>query len=288
MKEQFLPATMKTPTLPVDWNPEDAVKTVNKLTAIAKPVIADIITTFWIAHETLIRNEILGWTWKRFCKETNYAENTPLNWFRKYNISFTNRKIAFQQKIFKNFKINSSEERKNYTAKPIVEEQEIEHENSCLPDTEITHKPERRKREYVEKASSQESVNNFSQLRNHWKQTIEGLKSWADGAIKPETELDTEHARLILSEASNLIMQLNRLGIDIPAIIDTHEVEKSKAEEEKVTDTNKVEKSKPEEEKVEPEESGESKEDIKQFIESKDDKPEEARHVQSKYHILKK
>lgn len=88
--ENFLPEKLQsTITIPDNWHPEKSVKKINKLTSICKPAIEDIIVEFWIAHEKLVKKEIEGWTWGRFCKETGYHNSTPYRWFEKYNMPIT-------------------------------------------------------------------------------------------------------------------------------------------------------------------------------------------------------
>jgi len=60
--------------------------------------------------------------------------------------------------------------------------------------------------------------NNFERLKKHALAVAEGLQSWADGTMQPETENEALAASIIRHAAPMIIVQYSRLGIDIPDI----------------------------------------------------------------------
>jgi hypothetical protein len=240
--ENFLPEKLQTTiTIPDNWHPEKSVKKINNLTSICKPAIEDIIVEFWIAHEKLIKKEIEGWTWGRFCKETGYNENTPYRWFEKYNMPITkltgrpsskklevdnplrihtkpNDKIKLNE-IKEKIKENSFSDDDLKTVSDTIAEKVTSGQSGIRVSAKMAtaHKKQTKSKAQT----TPKEIDNFDRLRKHSNSHIEGLTFWADGTMKPETELEAGCARSILAGAANCIIQYARLGIDVQGIYQT-------------------------------------------------------------------
>ena len=240
--ETFLPEKLQnTITIPNNWHPENSIRKINKLTSICKPAIEDIIVEFWIAHEKLVKKEIKDWTWGRYCQETGYAHNTPYRWFEKYNMPITKSFSAVGNRSLKNISEDNSPKTQtkpetkiqlNKIKEKIKEDQVSDDDLKEISDTiaeKVTSgqsgirvgskmataikKQTKSKAQIIPK-----EIDNFDRLRKHSNSHIEGLTFWADGTMKPETELEAGCARSILAGAANCILQYARLGIDVEGI----------------------------------------------------------------------
>lgn len=240
--DNFLPEKLQTTiAIPKNWRPENSVKKINKLTFICKPAIEDIIVEFWIAHEKLVTKQVESWTWGRYCKETGYHPNTPLNWFRKYEMPIT--KIAGkpnnENSLLDNpLRIHTKPDDKiqlNEIKEKIKENSFSDDDLKDVSDTiagkvasgqsgirvsakmATAHKKQTKSKAQI----TPKAIDNFDRLRKHSNSHIEGLTFWADGTMKPENELEIGCAKSILAGAANCIIQYARLGIDVQGIYQT-------------------------------------------------------------------
>lgn len=64
-------------------------------------------------------------------------------------------------------------------------------------------------------------LNNFQALQKSARFLAEGLRSWADGAIKPQSDQEVKAAQAIKETAADIIAQYARLDVDVKGIYET-------------------------------------------------------------------
>lgn len=239
-EERFLPEVVICPSIPNKWTPEKAVKTIKKLTTVVKPKVAEIINEFWIAHEVIVKKKVKGWTWGKFCEKAGYHRETPLDWFKKYNLPFTQiaGTKAGKPSLPKPSKTQTKPETKARIEKVVeaiktetVTDDDLKAIVDVIADKVAKKEVEVRvgtKMATAVKTSFKKGVipepkeiDNFDRLSKHALALAEGLNFWADGTMKPETEHEGLCAKIVMDAAPSILIHYVRLGLNIEKVLET-------------------------------------------------------------------
>ena len=240
-EEKFLPEKIEAPDLPGKWNPEEAVKRIKKNTSIAKPAVEDIVLDFWIAHEKIVRKEVTGWTWGKFCEDAGYAYQTPYIWFEKYQLRIT--KIGGRKPIKK---LIEDKPLKKQT-KPEVKKQ-LDNVSQAIEKGEVSNEDSKQVAKSLGKAISESvvplqtgtaverAIDKHRKIKKKGgdtakKSTLETIASrlnsaandlmgYLDSGLQPEAG-DKNHMLAIRSNAPLLIMCFIKMGVNIDEIVAT-------------------------------------------------------------------
>lgn len=243
-EEIFLPEVLQCPSIPNGWTPEEAVLNIKKLTVVVKPKVADIINEFWIAHEVIVNKrgrKFKEWTWERFCKEAGYAETTPVRWFQKYELPYTDKGRTLpklQDANASSITFNDREKITRFKMRDAVQTIKTEKVSDddlktivdAIADKVAKKEVEVRVGTKMARAVKQsfsdgvikepKPLDNFDRLKKHALALAEGLNYWADGTIKPESRDEGMAARIIMDAGPSIIVHYSRLGLDIIKIWD--------------------------------------------------------------------
>ncbi len=243
-EEKFLPEKIEAPDLPKEWNPEEAVKRIKKNTSIAKPAVEDIVLDFWIAHEKIVKKEVIGWTWGKFCKEAGYAYQTPYNWFEKYQLPITKSDMAAESRKVKKFTLDKPLKKQT---KPEVKKQ-LDNVSQAIEKGEVSNEDSKQVAKSLGKAISESvvppqtgtaverAIDKHRKIKKKGddtakKSTLETIASrlnsaandlmgYLDSGLQPEAG-DKNHMLAIRSNAPLLIMCFIQMGVNIDEIVAT-------------------------------------------------------------------
>jgi hypothetical protein len=232
----FLPQSITEAPLPSneEWTPEQAIARIQRTSRRIerlKPAVEDIIMDFWIAHEMIVNKKVQGWTWGRFCEECGYYHNTPLNWFRKYGLSFTKdprgREPVLNEKSFKTL---NSEPTPPPTTRPEVKEK-LKEINKAIESGEITSRDLEGTRKAIDKRGvdkqRQKEVKDqlpkktrIRLLNDKMASIADELQYLAEGAIEPERG-DEIWIKAIKMKAPSFIWMFHKMGVDLNQVYST-------------------------------------------------------------------
>ena len=221
------------------WNYTDSVSKCKNLYSTVRKGGTDLVIELLHAHEMLVNKKIPGETWGEYCEEIGVTQQTILNWFNKYQLSYTKT----GGRSFKNLKLDEPLEVETkaevkITVKEVkqnIKNDELEKEDLAgILDTVADKIKEGivapgivNKIATVARIAKKENAGltvktlkpEFERLRNHAKSLADGLALWAAGGIEPKTEEDFEDVFIIRAAMPMIITHSARLGIDIEKVL---------------------------------------------------------------------
>jgi hypothetical protein len=149
-EEMFWPEVIREAPVPEGFTIKAAIGRIKGNMGVLKPAVHEIVMDCWYAHELLVQKRgEPGETWAGFCKEIGYDRGTPIEWFKKYKLPWT--QISGSQKDENEAGIPASSKPPKKRTKPDVKKQ-LERINKAIAAGEIADDDIREVSEAIGKA----------------------------------------------------------------------------------------------------------------------------------------
>jgi hypothetical protein len=227
-------------TVPDEWDYDEAVTITKNIFKTVREDGIELVLEFLYAHEYLVNKKVPGKTWGGFCKEVGISENTAINWFKKYDLPYSQtrlkktKNLVMDNPLKKHTKpaiknaldeISKEIEDGNVSDDDIREvsksigkaiEKEVSHPRVGSPITSATKKIDQKKGGGLKDRKK----GPVELLSIKLSSCVEQLQYLIDGSLET-TDNDKIHIRVIRKLMPGLVWDAHRLGIDIAQVYRT-------------------------------------------------------------------
>jgi len=238
MKElAVFPVSIEVPEFNGDWDYSISVRRCQNLFKDVREQGVELVLEFLHAHEMLVNKKVPGKTWTGFCEEVGVSSATVLNWFNKYELSYT--KVAGRDlKIFKSDKPLKKQTKPDVKFKLDEIKEEIKENNIADDDLKevfdmvaekidediiaprVVSKVETAVKKYHSRRRRipmGSKAGRIELLNKKLGECSEELKLLVDGQIKMSSG-DQKYITAIKGHAPSMVWSFHDLGVDIQKI----------------------------------------------------------------------